>query len=166
MGVISSKFSLVDGYLSAIYRNPKNGWYEVEIALPNNWVIRETKEINCEILNSNEMGKFVLISPKENSNIDVDDLINFIIYVVETNKKVEEKEKEFKSILEAEKIALEAKVNVYLSDLESLKKDSFNTYTKVENTDNDSLSNENKNIKKIHLSKERKNFSNNEEKTE
>ena len=150
MGVISKKLSTVDGYLSAIYRNPKNGWYEIEIGLPINWVIKETKEINCEVTQSNDKGKFVLVSPKPNFNIDIDDLITFICYVVETNKKVEEKEKELRSILEAEKSALEAKVNVYLSDLESLKEDSFKTYVTPEiSSEEDSDSVEEPKIPKI-----------------
>ena len=84
----------VDGYLVSIKRNTVNGWYELEVGLPVKWVFDENNEIKCEVLNKNDVGVLVKISP-QNSNIVIDDLIQFVEVIIDTNQKIAEKEKEF-----------------------------------------------------------------------
>ena len=132
METIESKLKGVSGYLMSVYRNSKDGWYEIEIGLPIKWVIKETSEINCEVIQETDKGKILKISPKPNSGVIVDDLIDFLSYVVETNKRVSDKEDQLKEIIATEKKAIEDKLKTYLDELENIKVSSFDDYKKPE----------------------------------
>lgn len=149
MNVIENKLNTVRGFLMSIYRNSKEGWYEIEVGMPINWVIKETKDINCEVAQTTEKGKVIIISPKPDvNNVSIDDLIEFLNHVIETNKRVEEKEKQLKLILESEKLALEEKVKKYFDELETIKQSSFDEYEKDSTNDEPETKTTRKYIKK------------------
>jgi hypothetical protein len=124
MKTIELALQLVEGYLISITRNTVNGWYEIEIGIPNNWVFDENDEIKCEILAEDKSGKMIKISPK-NQNIVIDDLIAFFEIIINTNKKIAEKEEEFKLQMEEMKKGLEKKASAFFKELDELKENSF-----------------------------------------
>lgn len=114
----------IGGYLISISRNTVEGWYELEIGLPNSWVFDENSKISCEVLTENEAGKLILIAPKS-SDIVIDDLIDFVEIILETNKKIAEKEKEFTNSMEEMRGLLEEKAKKFYEELDDLKESSF-----------------------------------------
>jgi hypothetical protein len=119
----------ITGYLISIKRNTVNGWYEFEIGIHANWVVGENDKIACEILNENESGKLLKISPKKDT-IGIDDLILFVEAIINTNKKIAEKEKQFTDKMEQMKGVLEKEARKFYDDLAILKDTSFKNLTK------------------------------------
>jgi hypothetical protein len=66
----------------------------------------------------------IKISPK-NQNIVIDDLIAFFEIIINTNKKIAEKEEEFKLQMEEMKKGLEKKASAFFKELDELKENSF-----------------------------------------
>lgn len=124
MKTIEAALEPVTGFLLSIKRNPMNGWYEIEIGLPNSWVFDENNEIKCEIISKSDAGKLVKIVPK-NDKIVIDDLITFVEIIIETNKKIAEKEKEFTDRMEQMKGMLESEAKKFYEELDELKSNSF-----------------------------------------
>jgi hypothetical protein len=114
----------VTGYLISITRNTKNGWYELEMGIPKNWVYDETDEISCEILNESKTGKLVNVAPK-NEDILIDDLITFLKIIILTNEKIAEKQLEFESKMQEMKVSLEAEARKFYKELDELRETSF-----------------------------------------
>lgn len=128
MKIVETALQPVEGYLVSIKRNTVNGWYELEIGLPVKWVYDENNEIKCEVLNKNDVGVLVKISPK-NSNIVIDDLINFVGVIIETNQKIAEKEKEFTDRMEQMKGMLETEARKFYDELDELRNNSFKQHS-------------------------------------
>jgi hypothetical protein len=125
MKTIEALLEPITGYLISITRNAMEGCYEMEIGIPKGWVFNENKEIKCEVLNEVEGGKIIKISPK-NPDIVIDDLVSFVGIIMETNKKIAEKEKEFTDRMSAMKENLEKEVKAYYVELDKMRADSFN----------------------------------------
>lgn len=126
MKTIDLALQPVTGYLISITRNTKNGWYELEMGIPKNWVYDETDEISCEILNESETGKLVNVAPK-NDDILIDDLITFLKIIILTNEKIAEKQLEFESKMQEMKVSLEAEAKKFYKELDELRENSFTT---------------------------------------
>jgi phenylalanyl-tRNA synthetase alpha subunit len=124
MKTIDSALQPIAGYLLSITRNTIDGWYEIEIGIPSSWVFDENDEIKCEILSKSDAGKLIKISPK-NSDILIDDLVSFVQIIMETNKKIAEKEKQFTDKMEEMKMALEKEAKHFYTELDELKANSF-----------------------------------------
>lgn len=124
MKTIESVLEPVTGYLSSIKRNPKNGWYEIEIGLPLSWVYDDNNEIKCEIISKSDAGKLIKVVPK-NEKIVIDDLISFVGVIIETNERIAEKEKEFTDRMEQMKGMLESEAKKFYEELDELKTNSF-----------------------------------------
>jgi ribosomal protein L24 len=124
METIESILNPITGYLISITRDTVNGWYEMEIGIHKGWVFDENKEIKCEVVTEGENGKIIKISPK-NNKIIVDDLVTFVKIIIETNKKIAEKENEFTSKMQKMKGDLEKEVNIFYKELDELKINSF-----------------------------------------
>ena len=124
MKTIESILEPITGYLFSITRDTLHGWYELEIGISKGWVFNENKEIKCEVLNENENGKLIKISPKKH-DIVVDDLIAFVELIIETNKKITEKEKEFADKMADMKKTLEEEAKQFYKELDELKENSF-----------------------------------------
>lgn len=126
MKTIDLALQPVTGYLISITRNTKNGWYELEMGIPKNWVYDETDEISCEILDESETGKLVSVAPK-NEDILIDDLITFLKIIILTNEKIAEKQLEFESKMQEMKVSLEAEAKKFYKELDELRENSFTT---------------------------------------
>jgi len=124
MKEIESILDPISGNLQSIIRNPMKGWYEVEIGIPLNWVFNENDEIDVEVIFENDIGKVIKIFPK-NQSVVVDDLVLFAQIVINTNRKIADKEEEFKSQMEEMKRGLEIKASEFFKELDELKENSF-----------------------------------------
>jgi hypothetical protein len=124
MKVIESILKPIEGYVKSINRNPQEGWYEMEIAIPKNWVFNGNNEINVDVISENEIGKLLNVIPKSQSVV-IDDLVLFVQVVIRTNEKIAEKELEFKQQMEEMKKGLEKKASQFFKELDDLKENSF-----------------------------------------
>lgn len=124
MKTIESILNPLTGYLISITRNTINGWYELEIGIPANWVFDENEIIECEVLKESEAGKLIKVKPK-NLNVVLDDLISFVDVIIETNKRIADKEKQFNDKMEKMKIQLEEEAKKFYKELDELKENSF-----------------------------------------
>lgn len=124
MKPIEEELQPTDGYIKSFTRNTVNGWWELEIGLPKAWVFDENKEIKCEVLVENEIGKLIKILPK-NHNVVIDDLIKFVEIIIETNQRIAEKEKEFTDRMQEMKSVLEKEAKKFYEELDELKINSF-----------------------------------------
>lgn len=124
MKEIEAILAPITGHLKSIDRNPVEGWYEMTVAIPKNWVFNENDEIAVEIVNESEVGKLLKIIPK-NQSVVIDDLVLYVIIVIDTNKKIAEKEQEFKEQLEEMKKGIEMRASEYFKQLDDLKVNSF-----------------------------------------
>ena len=124
MKTIELALEPIIGYLISIKRDFINGWFELEVGLPKNWVYDNNKIIECEVLNQSDSGKIVKISPK-NLDVSVDDLISFLEIVIETNNRIAEKEKEFTDKMNEMKVHLESEAKKFYKELDELKDNSF-----------------------------------------
>jgi len=126
MKLIETELSPIDGYLISITRNTMEGWYELEIGLPSSWVYDENTIISCEIISEfkEEKAKIIKIAPKK-VGIVIDDLVEFVRIILETNKKIAEKEKEFNESLEERKKEIETWARGFYKEMDELKESSF-----------------------------------------
>lgn len=118
-----------DEYLKSFEKNTIDGWWELEVGLPKGWVFNNNKDIECELLQEKELGNIVKIKPK-NSKVIIDDLIKFLNIIIITNKKIEEKEKEFTTKMEEMKSVLEKEAKKFYEELDELKINSFKNINK------------------------------------
>jgi len=124
MKIIQEALAPTDGYITSFKRNTVEGWWEIEVGLPKAWVFDENNKIKCEILAEAEMGKLIKISPK-NNKVVIDDLILFVEIIIETNKRIAEKEKQFTDKMEEMKGVLEQEAKKFYKELDDLKESSF-----------------------------------------
>ena len=124
MKTIEAALEPITGHLISISRNTVNGWYELQVGIPNNWEFSENEEISCEILEKTGAGKLLKISPK-NEAVVIDDLVAFVELIIETNKKIAEKEKQFTDKMEEMKSKLEEEAKKFYKELDELKENSF-----------------------------------------
>jgi len=124
MKAIQAALEPTDGYITSFKRNTVKGWWEVEVGLPKTWVFNENDKIVCEVLAETEIGKLVRISPKTDK-IVIDDLILFVEIIIDTNKRIAEKEKEFTDNLEKKKKELETWAKGFYKEMDELKESSF-----------------------------------------
>ena len=125
MGIVENALMPVAGCLYSITRDTSNGWYVLEIGVPAKWVYKENDYIGCEVLEENEDGKLLKVFPKTDK-IVLDDLINFVIIIISTNKRIAEKEAEFQLQMEQVKKELEKNASKFYEELENLREKSFN----------------------------------------
>jgi len=130
MKVVYNALSRISSNLISITRNTENGWYEFEIGIPATWAFKNTSEITCEILTENPVGKILRISPVVDT-ILIDDLIDFVSLIIETNQKIVEKENAFYKTIEDIKQMVDEKLSSHKKELEILKESSFVDLTKA-----------------------------------
>ncbi len=140
MKPIDSILQPTNGYINSFTRNTVEGWWELEIGLPKTWVYDENKDIRCEILMENEIGKLIKVSPKK-QNVVIDDLIVFVEIIIETNKRIAEKEKQFTDRMQEMKSLLEKEAKKFYDELDELKVNSFknlnDSFVKASNVEGD-----------------------------
>ena len=104
-----------DGYIKSFTRNTVEGWWELEVGLPKNWVYDENIKVGCEVVFENEVGKLVKIFPKK-TDVVIDDLITFVEVIIKTNERIAEKEKQFTDKMQEMKSNLEKEAIQFLRD--------------------------------------------------
>ncbi len=114
----------VGGFLFSITRNALKGWYELEIGIHKGWVFNENSEISCESIDESDTGKLIKIAPK-NENVVIDDLIDFVKIIIETNEKIAEKELKFNEKIKQMKETLEEEARKFYEEVDELKDNSF-----------------------------------------
>jgi len=124
MKPIQAALAPTDGYIKSFSRNTVEGWWEVEIGLPINWVYDENVKIGCEIVFENEVGKLVKVYPKK-TDVVLDDLIAFVEIIIATNERIAEKEKQFTDKMQEMKGILEDEAKKFYQELDELKENSF-----------------------------------------
>ena len=100
------------------------GWWELEVGLPSKWVFDVNDDIKCEVIFESNAGKVIKIVPT-NERILIDDLIIFVEIILETNKKIADKEKQFTDRMDQMKNALEKEAKRFYEELDELKENSF-----------------------------------------
>jgi hypothetical protein len=136
MKTIDSILEQISGFLVSINHDTSRGCYEMIIGIPSTWTFNENKNISCEILDENKNGKLIKLSPKVNY-IGVDDLVQFTILIIETNKIIADKEEEFLKKIEGIKNLLEEEITKHNGDVDELKEASFKKFgeSELNNTD-------------------------------
>jgi hypothetical protein len=124
MKTIEAILEPITGYLLSITRNTLKGWYEMEIGIPKGWVFTDNDEIICEVLNENENGKLIKIAPN-NDSVSIDDLVDFVIIILDTNEKIAQKEKQFTDKMMEMRDRLEEEAKKFYEELDELKDNSF-----------------------------------------
>jgi len=114
----------IDGHFLSLTRNTNEGYYEIEIGIPNSWVYDETNEVGCEVTLENEEGKLIRIYPKKRDVVP-DDLFEFAKLILGTNKIIADKEKKFEEKFKKIKEDLANDAKKFYEELEEMKKDSF-----------------------------------------
>jgi hypothetical protein len=130
MKTIELALQPITGFLVSITRNTQNGWYEIEIGLPSTWYYDENDEIGCEVISEikteNASGKIIKIFPK-NEEIVIDDLVAFVQVIIDTNKRIADKEKQFTDRMQEMKGVLEKEAKKFYEELDELKINSIKT---------------------------------------
>jgi len=121
---ISDALNAITGYLITIKRNTFEGWYELEIGIPIDWVFDENDEIKCEVLEESKTGKLINVSPK-NVDVPIDALVTFVEIIIETNYRIAEKQQEFENKMLEMKVELETKAKIFYKELDELRENSF-----------------------------------------
>lgn len=121
---IHSILENIDGYLISIKRNTETSMYELEVGFRKNWVFKSTDDIECEVLVESDGGTLLTISGKHDEVI-IDDLIEFVNKVIETNRRITEMQEKFEREMEEEKEKLAEKVMEFEASLDEVKENSF-----------------------------------------
>lgn len=149
--IIQETLNPLSEYLISMERDTFNGWFELNIGIPNKWVLFETEEIKTSIVSENNVGKLVKIKPTS-EDIAVDDLYRFLGVIIDNNNKIAEKEKEFIAEMENVKNSLAEKEKRFYDELEEMKKNAFKITSKTKPDEN----NENTDTDKIVVSRSKK----------
>jgi len=124
MNTIDLALQPTTGYIKSFTRNTVEGWWELELGIPKAWVYDENSEVGCEILHQNDIGKLLRVFPKSPS-ILIDDLVAFVEVIIEINKKISDKEKQFTDKMEEMKGMLEKEAKKFYEELDELRETSF-----------------------------------------
>ena len=127
MGLIQNTLNKFEDFLVSIERDTQKGWFYIKVGIPVDWVFKGNTKIACETLKESEFGHLVKIAPK-NSKITIDDLIEFASIIQETNEIIVQKQNEVDNIINSTKEELAKQVKEKLSELESLKENSFTSF--------------------------------------
>ena len=125
---IETALEPLKGYLASINRNPSKGQYNITIGILTSWVFNDNDKIGCEIVGEMESGNLLNIyfkSNKPNEETPVDDLILFAGVIIETNKKIEEKTREFAEKMAEMKESFEVRAKEFYKELDDMKENSF-----------------------------------------
>jgi len=124
MDRIEKMLEPLDGYLISITRNTEVGWYELEVGIPAKWAIAGNQFVACEIVSDDENGKIVILAPAK-SDVGLGTLVDFMKLLINTNKKIAEKEALFAKKMENFKSTFENKANQFYKELDDMRETSF-----------------------------------------
>ena len=114
----------IEGYLITIKRNTVEGRYELEVGIPKNWAYKSTDKVECEVVQSTKQGDLVKVFALED-DVVVDDLIEFVNIIIDTNKKIAQMQKELDDQLEKQAKQMEEYAKGFLEKIEEMKESSF-----------------------------------------
>lgn len=117
----------LSGHLLALKRDTVKGWYYLEIGLPKDWIFNGNDFIECETIQKSDEGIMIKIVPKEEGVI-IDDLIAFVILIIETNSKITEMESKFTEQMAHVKKNLEDQYKDFYKELQDLREESFSNF--------------------------------------
>jgi len=129
MNTITEILQPLSNNFISLKRNTDNLWYELEIGIPNSWVFDGNEFIECSELRKTEKGLLIKIAPLFES-VTVDDLFNFVYILIDTNKKIAEKENEFTVMMTEMKTMMEDKAKNFYLELDEMKANSFSKLKK------------------------------------
>jgi hypothetical protein len=115
MRAVEKALHKLEGRIAQIKRNPNTAKYEIQVAFPKNWHFQSTKNFELENILGSENGVLLNLSTSSDE-ISIDDMLDYIQQIVDTNEAIEREEKALEEQMEAEKKAIEKKF------LESYKK--------------------------------------------
>lgn len=124
MKVLENALNKIDGYLLSIKRNTIKGDYELEVGIPTNWAYKSNEKIECEVIHETKQGSIVKIFALE-EGVVVDDLIEFVNIIIDTNQKIAKMQEEFDRKLEEQAKKMEEEVKKFYERIEVLKESSF-----------------------------------------
>lgn len=120
MGVVQEALKPIEDYLISTTRNTIEGWYEIEIGIPSQWAISSNSIISCTIIEENEVGKYVKITPLS-PEADIDRLYAFVELVIKVNEKISEKEALFEKRKQEMKKMFEDEALEFYKELDDMK---------------------------------------------
>ena len=124
MKVLEKILKNLDGYLISIKRNIETGKYELEIGIPINWIFKSNDLVECEVLHESDKGTLAKVKSIKD-DVGIDDLVNYVNVIVQTNKSIEKKREEFNKQLEEEKKKLEEDIISFEEEIQSMQEKSF-----------------------------------------
>ena len=124
MKVLERILEKIDGYLMGIERNTDTGNYELTVGIPADWVYKDGDNIGFEVIKESKVGTLLKIFSKKD-NVVIDDLIEFVNIVIDTNKKIVEMQEEFEMKLAETRKKLEDEVLGFEEMMEKVKEESF-----------------------------------------
>ena len=124
MKPLEKALNKIDGYLMSLERDAMKGHYELKVGLPKKWAYKSNDKVECEVLHETEQGDIIKISPKED-NVVIDDLIEFVNIIIDTNKKIAEMQAELDSKLEQQAKEMEDYAIQFMSRIEEVRDSSF-----------------------------------------
>lgn len=117
---INTLHSNIDDYFISLVKDFTTNLLKLTIGMPKNWVVKSTKVINCEISGNSDVGQMVEISGIDNT-IEISDLYVFANKLIDRNKLIELKEKEYRENIEKEKEKLKNETEKMYESLERMK---------------------------------------------
>jgi hypothetical protein len=116
----------LNGYLISINRNFETEMYELEVGFKKNWVFKSNDNIECSVEKETDSGSLVIISGKHDEVV-IDDLVQYVNKVIETNKKITEMQERFEEELKRKKEQLEEEVFKFQEEIDKYKDTSLST---------------------------------------
>lgn len=122
--IIHEAFASIDEYFISLSVDTVTGFYVLEVGVPDKWAFSSSRGIECNIVAESEEGKILKISTS-NDDTGIDDLIDYVKVIVDTNMKIVKKEEEFKEKMNEMKKQLEEEARKFYAELDTLKDNSF-----------------------------------------
>jgi len=114
----------LEGYLISIQRNAEEAMYELEVGIPKNWVYKPTKRIDYETIHEGDNGSIIKVFGIKD-DVVIDDLIDFVEVIIETNKRIQLMQEEFDQRMIETKKQLEHQALEFYERLDEVKETSF-----------------------------------------
>jgi len=124
MRTIKKILDKLDGKLLSIERNTEEGKYELQIGLPATWVYKSTDYVGLEEIAKNDDGVLLKVFSDDEA-VCIDDLIEFVGVIIDTNEKIAQKEEEYNKLMEERKKQLQDEFSKYEDELDELREKSF-----------------------------------------
>lgn len=122
--IVEEAFAAISGYFISMSVDTVTGLYVLEIGIPANWAFSDNMNIKCELIAESDEGKLLKIISC-NENVGIDDLIEFVSLIIDTNVKIAKKEEEFNEKMNSMKKQFEEEAKKFYEELDYLKDISF-----------------------------------------